>query len=57
MHHAPYNLLANSTTTQVLMHNAAEWGRVSEEERKQVTERHEANEQECKGSAGNFNLA
>jgi hypothetical protein len=38
--------------TQQLMQNAAEWGRMTEEERKQVTEKHEANEQECKGSAG-----
>ena len=36
------------------MHNAAEWGKMSEEERKQVTDRHVENERECKGSAGNF---
>lgn len=35
---------------QLMMHNAAEWGRMSEEERKQVMERHEANENECKGT-------
>jgi ubiquitin conjugation factor E4 B len=38
--------------TQLLMHNLAEWGRLSEEERKQITEKHEANENECKGAAG-----
>lgn len=38
--------------TQLLMQNLTEWGRMSEEERKQVTEKHEANENECKGSAG-----
>lgn len=38
--------------TQQLMQNLPEWGRLSEEERKQVTEKHESNEQECKGSAG-----
>jgi ubiquitin conjugation factor E4 B len=38
--------------TQVLMQNLPEWGRLSEEERKQITEKHEANESECKGSAG-----
>ena len=38
--------------TQTLMHNAQEWSKLSEEEKKQVGERHEANERECKGSAG-----
>ena len=38
--------------TQTLMHNAQEWNKLSEEEKKQVSERHEANERECKGSAG-----
>jgi len=37
---------------QLLMQNPAEWGRMNEEEKKQVTERHEANENECKGAAG-----
>lgn len=38
--------------TQTLMHNAQEWSKLNEEEKKQVSERHEANERECKGSAG-----
>lgn len=37
---------------QVLMQNASEWSKLSEEERNQIKERHEANENECKGSAG-----
>ena len=38
--------------TQQLMQNTTEWSQLPEEERKQITEKHEANENECKGSAG-----
>lgn len=44
--------LAEIKKVQVLMQNASEWNRMSEEERNQVKERHQANESECKGSAG-----
>jgi len=47
--------LAEIKKVQLLMHNAdggGEWARMTEEERKQAVERHEANEQECKGAAG-----
>ncbi len=38
--------------TQVLLASPIEYGRMSEEERTQLKERHEANERECRGSAG-----
>jgi ubiquitin conjugation factor E4 B len=38
--------------TQVLMQNGEEWGRMSEEQRKEVKDRHEENERTCRGSAG-----
>jgi ubiquitin conjugation factor E4 B len=44
--------LSDIRKTQVLMQNPAEWGRMNEEDRKRVTEKHESNEQECKGTAG-----
>jgi len=44
--------LVEIKSVQEQMRNAAEWGATSEEERKQVTERHEANEQECRASSG-----
>lgn len=49
---ATMDKLGEIRKTQHLMQNLAEWGRLSEEERKQITEKHEANENECKGSAG-----
>jgi ubiquitin conjugation factor E4 B len=44
--------LSEIRKTQLIMQNAEEWGKVAEEERKQIAERHESNEQECKGAAG-----
>jgi ubiquitin conjugation factor E4 B len=44
--------LAEIKKTQQLMQNFAEWGKLTEEQRTQETERHESHERECKGSAG-----
>lgn len=37
---------------QLLIQNGVEWSRLTEEEKKQQVERHESNEQECRGTAG-----
>jgi ubiquitin conjugation factor E4 B len=44
--------LSEIRKTQLLMQNTEEWSKLPEEERKQMSERHESNEQECKGAAG-----
>lgn len=44
--------LAEIRKVQLQMQNVNEWNRLTEDERKQIQERHEQNEMECRGSSG-----
>lgn len=44
--------LSEIRKNQQLMQNTPEWNRLSEEDRKQIMDKHSANEQECRGTAG-----